>query len=304
VLYVAGAGHSGSTLFSFVLNSHREIFAIGEMHAPRFPIEAPERRMCSCGSTVGSCPFFARMVKRFDEQGSRLDPLRWDLRYAVSDRPWLGRLYTGSLRSSALESLRDAAWRLSPRYRRKLAALHRDNELFFRSALEISGKSVFLDATKRPIRLRFLRGARGLDLRAIHLVRDPRAYAYSRMRDKGMTAVAAADAWARTNRNADRHLAGLDSSRWIRVRYEDFCRDTAAELARIGEFAGVGPIPVPENLRQGEHHIMGNKMRLTSGASSTIRLDERWRRELDAEHLNEIVRIAGPLARSYGYTEP
>ena len=57
---------------------------------------------------------------------------------------------------------------------------------------------------------------------------------------------------------------GAEFDKRIVVRYEDLCDDTNATLARIHEFAGVAPADFEGGFKQGEHHIMGNIMRLKS----------------------------------------
>ena len=283
VVYLAGTGHSGSTLVSFVLNNDPRIFSIGEMHAPVFPRDDRNKRACSCGAMMVDCPFFARM------EYARLSPNRL-----------VDRLMVGSLRSNLLEDVRDRIWKLYPGYRRSLDRLDRHNLLFVRAALEISGKSIFFDATKDPNRLRHLRRLPGIRLKVIHIVRDPRAYAYSRIRDAKMGPERAADAWIRTNRNCERQLVSLTGD-WMRMRYEEFCSDNDGTLARIGEFLGIGPLQPTDDFRSTEHHIMGNKMRLPRFARSTIRLDEQWREKLSPADRATVERLTAGPAGTYGY---
>jgi hypothetical protein len=301
LVYLAGTGHSGSTLVSFVLNNDPRIFSIGEMHAPFYPREDPTRRACSCGRMMVDCPFFAEMRERLKGTDFDLLPAEWRLEYDhVSSNRFVDRLMVGSLRSNLLENVRDAVWPLLPGYRRALDRLNRHNALFVRTALAISGKSIFFDATKDPTRIRFLRKLEEVRLKVIHIVRDPRAYAWSRIRDAKLTAAQATDAWLRTNRNVERHLRSLPGD-WMRMRYEDFCSDNDGELAKIGEFLGIGPLTPTDDFRSAEHHIMGNKMRLPRFARSTIRLDEQWREKLPAAEATEVERLAAPLAGAYGY---
>ena len=68
-----------------------------------------------------------------------------------------GLSWPTSLRSNLFEGFRDAIWRLHPGYRRAVGRLDRNTALFIHSALAISGKSIFVDATKDPVRSRHLR---------------------------------------------------------------------------------------------------------------------------------------------------
>ena len=48
-----------------------------------------------------------------------------------------------------------------------------------------------------------------------------------------------------------------------------------------------------------QHHVIGNGMRMTFNGD--IRLDEKWRAELNAESLRLFVQRAGWLNRKLGY---
>jgi len=302
LVYIAGTAYSGSTLLSFVLNSHPEIFGIGEMHAPVFPLDRQEERMCSCGERMGNCPFFAELARRLSEKGIAFDPIRWSLLYEVEGNRFLSRLMFGSLRSSSLESARDVCCELWPAYRRRRAKLDRENEESVRTALCIRGAEVFVDANKDPMRIRHLRRLRNVELKVIHLIRDPRAYLCSVLSRRPETPVLrSVRGWCRCNRNIERHVAPLGPDKWTRLRYELFCNNPTEELARLGRFIGVGTIEVPSDYRAREHHVMGNRMRLSPERRTIKPLDERWRIDLSEEDLATAVDVAGPLARKYGY---
>jgi hypothetical protein len=301
VLFVTGAGHSGSTLLSFLLNTHPEIVAIGEMHAPRFPEDRPEARECSCGETMGRCPFLAAVGRRIEARGLSFDPLTWDLRYRAPYLSLANRVISGSLRHDFPETVRDILFGLVPRIRRERANLKATNAEFVRAALAATGKRFFVDASKNPMRIKFLGEIGEIDLRVVHLVRDPRGYAYSRKRDTGRPVSEVARDWRRVNSDVDRRLNELPADRWTRLRYEELCASPGPELDRVGALIGARPMGEPEDFRQVEHHIMGNKMRFGTGAPARVHLDERWREALTEHELRSIQSLCGSSARSYGY---
>jgi len=297
LLYIAGLGRSGSTLLSMVLDTHPEIFAIGEMKSPR-------RHECSCGKAVEQCPFMLEMADRLVAVGVRLDPGNWNFEYRREGHWLADRLLYQSLRSDWLETLRDRISGLWPAHRRALVNLDARIRQFVATALDISGKRIFVDATKSPIRIRHLQRVAGDRLRVIHLIRDPRGVTFSQryLGEAGMRAVPIG--WCHVNLGVERHLNGLPRERWLRVRYESLCADPASTLAAIGSFLGIGPIDVPSNFRAGEHHLQaGNAARKQSDTRSSIAIDERWRTELSPSILDHAARVAGPLARRYGYRD-
>ncbi|MHC4671357.1 MAG: sulfotransferase family protein [Planctomycetota bacterium] len=300
--YVAGTAYSSSTLVSFLLNTHPMICAIGEMHAPVYPKDNHTERLCSCGNRMGECPFFNEMASRLSQKGINFDPIRWNLAYMLPQARLLSQLMLGSLRNTSLETIRNVLWQLYPAYRRRLTELDQQNEQFIMTALELRGARVFVDANKDPIRIFHLKRIDSLKMKVIHLIRDPRAYICSVLTRRPQSPVKRfARWWRRCNKNIDRHLVSLSSDSWMRLQYESLCTNPQQTLAKIGEFLGVGAIEVPSDYRATEHHIMGNKMRLSEDRRTIKPLDERWRTNLSPKDTAIVTAIAGPLARKYGY---
>jgi hypothetical protein len=83
------------------------------------------------------------------------------------------------------------------------------------------------------------------------------------------------------------------------MRYEDLCHSPAETLNRFFEFCGLHPHTMPRDFSTQEHHIVGNRMRLTNVGK--ISLDEDWRRTLTPYELTIAWNLAGPLHARYGY---
>jgi hypothetical protein len=139
-----------------------------------------------------------------------------------------------------------------------------------------------------------------IELRVVHLVRDVRGASLSTRKNQGeMNWCHAVNSWARMNGNIERQLQRIPRDRWIRIRYEDLCRDPAGTLDRFLGFCGLPPHAMPGNFGSHEHHIVGNRMRLTNVAD--ISLDEGWRRSLTPSELADAWALAGVLNSRYGY---
>ncbi len=61
VIYLLGAGRSGTTLMATVLNNHPDIQTIGEMH--QFVEYIKDQKHCSCGELLYSCQFWTDIIK-------------------------------------------------------------------------------------------------------------------------------------------------------------------------------------------------------------------------------------------------
>jgi hypothetical protein len=133
----------------------------------------------------------------------------------------------------------------------------------------------------------------------IHLVRDGRAVSRSTVRNLGQTVEDGARSWAASIRRCEELRRTLPSERWLTVHHEDLCCDPTGVLERIFTFLGVSAEMPVGDFRAADHHIIGNRMRLSR--TSEIRLDERWRAELAPDQQRTVERIAGAELARYGY---
>jgi hypothetical protein len=301
VIYLTGVSYCGSTLMSFVVNSHPQILSIGEM-GPAVAFEKEDYE-CSCGVELRRCPFVLAVKDVMERRyGVHFDIARWRLRHKYSDNRFFNSLMLGGLRSPLLRSMRDAVRPFIPSFRARMNDFARRNEAFIRASLDVSGKQVFFDATKVYPRIPFLQGIKGINLKVLHLVRDPRGYVYSaREKNESKSPQIASRDWVRENSSIERHLRNMPSNRWIRIKYEVFCTELKKTLELLMNFIGVESFSFSYNYYETTHHIIGNRMRLSSDPRKSIVLDENWKNALSLNDLKIISQIAGPLARKYGY---
>ena len=190
---------------------------------------------------------------------------------------------------------------------RRDRTIARRNEALVASAREVAGKPVFADASKDVSRARLLDRTTDLAPCVVHLVRDSLGFVASkkcraeknRRAARGARIANAARHWNRRAARAERLFATLPTERRLRVRYEDLCTDPEREFGRICEMLGLEKLPGPYEFLAGDHHIIGNRMRLSS--SSEIVLDERWRSILTAEEAETVRRSTSRHRQVFGY---
>lgn len=299
-IYLTSPPFSGSTLFSFLANTHPQIATVGEMTGP-VPSQDPETYQCSCGDRIRACHFWNQVAAQMNERHLSFDCGNFDTSIRLGKNACAQRLLTGSLLSTALEDMRDRMLRLWPVQNQRIQCVMARIEALAASVLHVAGKSVFLDASKNPMTIRHLSFLPGIELRVVHLVRDVRGAGLSKRKNKNETNWnRAITAWVRKNRTIERQLRRLPAGNWIRIRYEDMCRAPADTMNRFFEFCGLQPLGLPKDFSSISHHIVGNRMRLTS--SGQVRLDEGWRRVLTPAEVNAAMKIAGTMHLRYGYS--
>jgi len=111
--------------------------------------------------------------------------------------------------------------------------------------------------------------------------------------------VSGAEEWVKCNEEAESLIKLLPEDGWMRIRYEDLCENTDSILEDVARFVGLDSESVSgKGYRETDHHILGNGMRLDE---TPIRLDERWRTELNDEEKRRILQIAKNKMVKYGY---
>jgi hypothetical protein len=170
VLFIGGYGRSGSTLLDRVLGQVPGFLSVGELRHV-FQEGYLENRRCGCGAHFLDCEFWRAVSERAfgPPDRGRMDEIA-ALKKRV-DRWWLAPLLGRRLGMPAARRDVDA-------YRDVL------RRLYAAIAAE-SGAGVLIDSSKDVSHGYALRGLEDdLDLHILHLVRDPRAVAFSWQRKK------------------------------------------------------------------------------------------------------------------------
>lgn len=306
VLYFVGTSFTGSTLSAFMLNLHPQIVSVGEAAGPARGREARVKSgeyRCSCGAPLAECPFWTSVGEEMGSRGLPFDLANWDLRFDP-DGNLARRLRTSSLRSNLADDLRDAVILRTPGLGKRLRALAHRNEAMMASVCAVAGKPVFADTSKEVYRARCLDRLTDVQPHVVHLVRDPLGFVASKKSRKeknprGAELGNAIGYWNRRSAQVERFFATLPPERRLRVRYEDLCEDPEREFGRICRLVGLEPLPGPYDFLTGDHHIIGNRMRLAS--SSEVTLDERWRSILSRDEVEAVRRKTSRHREKFGY---
>lgn len=301
VFYLVGVSYCGSTLLSFMLNTHPQIFGIGEM-GPYAPYENEEYR-CSCGEKLTECPFVSKVKYLMENNyGIPFDTAQWNLRHEVTLNRFTKFLTRDPIGSSFLTLISPIAKTLFLNYKEMIQTYSARNEAFMRAALDATGKQVFFDATKSFRRIQLFNKNPNINLKVLHLVRDPRGYVFSALNRHRKPVHISARQWVLENSFIDSNLRGHNPHKWIHLKYETLCLEPEKTLNNLADFVGVDSFAaLPERFGDNVHHIIGNNMRLRPDALKSIKFDEKWRGNLSADDLKIVGRIAGEQAKKYGY---
>ncbi|MBW8486827.1 sulfotransferase [Actinomadura parmotrematis] len=291
VLYITGWLRTGSTLLGNVLNELPGVFHAGELHYlwRNGVLRTGTNTLCGCGEDLAACPLWSAVLAGRDPADARRME-GWQ-RTLLRTRHTPRRLAEARGRTPA-PGVREALDRM--------AGLYAD-------VARHSGAGTIVDGSKYPAEPAALLGRPGLDLRIVHLVRDPRAIAHSYRKGKGYidprTPLDSTRHW--TGANVASELVGRAAAgRYLRIRHEDLAADPAGTVARVMAFAGLpGDPPVAADgtaVLGGNHTVTGNPDRLRRGPVA-VRPDGAWRAGLAPRDAAVATLLAGPLLHRYRY---
>lgn len=278
--FVGGSARSGSTLLAGLIATAVKGFDAGELHLLWRSFD--DGRLCTCGTTVANCEVWREVAERV-----------------------LPIMDCRSTEEAALIEAREpsqkwvAARGMFLPLQTDVVKLRRETEQAIR---DITGHEVIVDSSKvastAAVALRVDRRSR-----LVHLVRDPRAVAYSSMnpkRDPSMPHGESLPYWnaRRSAMHWISHNLAFERLRQqnvsvVRVRYEDLAsspRDVLRALKLPGEMV--------ERAIPGMHAIAGNPWRFKP---DIIQLDERWKTELPVATRRLVGGMTAPLRLRYGY---
>jgi hypothetical protein len=252
VLYVMGAGHSGSTILGVALGNCRGVFFAGELD-----------RWLDRGG-----------VPREGEERARFwEPIR---RIVLGRVPLPAAKTTYLERSTALLDIRKLpTWRrLRPEYRRA-------SEELYRVVANAAAATHVVDSSHYPRRAREMQALEGIELYLLFLVRDPRSVVASLGRRdvrERRFGVAAANAYLwLTHILAVRVFLRHARERRMFVRYEDLIARPEAVLREILDAIGSNaPTPDLSHLDtgvpfHGNRLLASDVVALDAGASQSVR---------------------------------
>ncbi|MGV9255368.1 sulfotransferase [Streptomyces sp. NPDC003697] len=296
VLYITGWMRSGSTLLGNVLNELPGVRHIGELHFlwKNGVLGTGTNSSCGCGRPLTECPLWSQALAALPARGTE-----------ATARRMLGL-------QSALMRTRHTRDRLAEARGTRPAApgvaeLLDQSAAVYRRIAARGADRLVVDGSKCPAEAAALLGRSDLDVRVLHIVRDPRATALSYRSAKEyidpMSPARSSGYWTAFNLASE--LVGTAAGdRYLRVRHEDLCarpRQTVAEVLRFAGLDDEAPVDESGRVPLGVNHtVTGNPDRLRRGVTQ-IRPDERWRTALSPADIAAATVPALPLLGRYGY---
>lgn len=290
VLYVAGWGRSGSTVLGNILGQLEGFVHVGEL------LYVWERGLlgdwsCGCGAPFRECEVWGAVLKKAFGDTDRID------------LPEMARLRVDSVRTRhlPLAFVPGGERVLKPRLDKYSGTL----ENLYRAIRSSTGCDVIVDSSKFPSYGYLLEQIPTIDLRVVHLVRDPRAAAYSWVRAQSRNYPARSSLlWMAWNVAAEAFWRP-SPERYALLRYEDFVAKPRESVGRVLELVQEETSSLPfvderEVRIEVCHTVSGNPNRFRTGPIE-LRPDEEWRTKMKKKDRALVTALTWPLLLRYGY---
>lgn len=298
VLYIAAHSRSGSTLLDRMLGQIDGFVSLGEVRH-LWQRGLVEGQRCGCGAPFAECPFWSVVLGSVFGGVDKARGREIAAQLRAVDRVWrVGRLglarHSGSAASPTLRAVIEV---LSGLY----AGLQR-----------VSNARVIIDSSKTPSYGFLLSLVPGVRLHLIHLIRDSRGVAYSRLRrnsrgelhwkSESLLVAKTALEWSAVNGLS---WALKTSLPYSLVKYEELVSDPASTLQRISAACGEGNpdlsfLEANRVLLDTDHTVSGNEMRFERGWIA-LKHDDEWQRMLSHRHAWILNAMTWPWLKRYGY---
>lgn len=255
LIYLFGAGRSGTTILSTVLNAHKEIKAVGELH--QFYEYLSSSSECSCGSPLETCNFWNAIVHRLPYSQNQVDLALNETEGQEKHKKVL--MATFRTPSSSYIS-----------YQKELLTAIYD---------EIEEKYI-LDSSKYLARYLWLKKMPLLDVKGIYMVRDVRGVVNSFKKNVQTSRKPLSAIFYYISVNVVAQLVCWFHKGALKIRYEDLMEKPNETTQKIFRHLGLETKLFDFNNEFFEMpHIIGGN-RIKSKSKLKLSPDEKWKTEI------------------------
>jgi hypothetical protein len=298
VIYIAGCSFSGTTLFSNILGQLDGFFAAGEVRCI-WDESIVRNYKCGCGLPFNSCQVWSEILKEaFPEQCRDINSLAFEI-------------------TSLKEGRQDLPKFFIPWYQERFKLEHKTylsylDELYTAIANYTQCKYI-VDSSKSPLYAYMLSLLPSVDLHVVHLYRNPVAVQYSCLKRKRKGAkmlknyniVNGGLTWSFSNLASEILCQRNCVTKYIRVSFDTFVSDPTKILSDILKDLNivVDKLPFSEDKRVSipvNHTVIGNQNRFER-EPIILKLDERWRKEMNILNKLAVNLLTYPLYSKYNF---
>ena len=309
ILYVASDTRSGSTMLDYILGDNPHVVSVGEIrflhsHIVESGVGHSYGWKCSCGEKLKQCDFWGAVIREYESEGRNVE--KDETSYIQRKSGVLSNLALLVALYLPIENLRKIVVGLTQTDGESVTNL--TNTLRYMHL--IANTDFVLDSSKKGRQLSCLidaaRDDSSTEVKVIHLMRDPRATVWSKVRRKGKTDslivyLRSMVGWVLQNAEISIARSLVDQRNWVTIRYEDLCSDTDRVIASVCEQFDLPKHETGgEIIKDSKHNICGSPTRFDRGKSQ-VSLEVDWIKKYGFFQKMIYVIFAWPFLGVLGY---
>ncbi len=295
IVFIIGSGRSGTTLLDRILGQYPKAFSVGELNFI-WRNSFIENQLCGCGKNFKECEVWNSIIKfateciEFDVE--KLDNLQ--NKYANTLKFIIGRRF---FKKEEIQYLVDAY------------------ECIYEGIKKYGNYEIIIDSSKNiPHFYYLMKYGKKINPYVIHIVRNPKAVAYSWVRKKikpdtgkpeempRYSIINSSLRWLIKNYLSEHYFK---NSNYIRIKYEDLVKDPVSTLNTIFDFIGLNKDFIRDFVSNENvitlninHTVSGNPMRFKVGKIK-IEEDNEWIDKLGFFRKSLVNLFTYPLLKKY-----
>lgn len=293
IIYIASNGRSGSTILELLLNTFKEVYTLGEVNVIPWELKE-EKGLCGCGQEPGKCNFWQSIAERLIDTLSTEGEIN------------KFREFHGGGHLIRIKEIVQILSKKAPETK-ELDRFCKENLKFFLTIKGFLEKKhgikvkYIVDSSKDFYRLNYLINCSKINLKIIHLVKNPCAFVYSMVKnEKGFPFI-------KVLRMSFRYLVEnffIDKVSRDKdvcfLRYEELASCPNTTMVKLADWLGVNYQEGNyKNFRNIENHgLAGNKSRTRK---DKIYLDDAWKKNLNSVYKRVVKIITYIPGKKYGY---
>ena len=267
LIYLMGAGRSGTTALAIILGSHKDILCLGELH--QFHEHILNGKSCTCSKVLSECEVWSPVIKQLNYPQNLISEIDKENNKVQKHK-------------NILPLILDVA-------NKSLTNKFIDNQLELFNAIKKANpiKGYYLDSAKYIARALALRKSDEIDIRIIYLNRDPRGVIWSFKKQVQTSRSAIRTVGYYWIINLFGHLVYLllPKKNILKINYEELSDNPNQSFNKIGKFIGLDLSEISDRIDKElpfkMPHIVGGN-RLKKNKSLLFKRDFVWREKSGA----------------------
>jgi len=274
------------------LGTHPDVVNVGHMIGPGASFKKLPN--CSCRKQHDKCQFWKNVEKELNKLGEPKN-LYFGLHFnsILEKRTVFNRLIVGGLIFDRIERLRNSIVKNYSKYYEEIKRIKKRNIRYIEAIKKVSNKNIIIDSSKDILRLQYLMEIPFLDIKVVHLVREPQGAVSSSLRrakkrNKGSKSLVWTTLrWLLYEKKIEKKILNkIKRKNQYTVIYEDLCGNPLLVLDEIADQFGIKKGKFTTDYNPRNQHIYGNAIRIRE--PEKVKRDMRWEKEFNQLQISTI----------------